>query len=121
MKRLLWTAALAVGGFALGWQDQGGRLEPQHVLLVTVWFAAIGFGFGSIFSKRRPSNWLLVCYWAFTLGLVAVIFSGFVPLASFPAQAAVAGAIGGLLGGAVGFAQWKLSERRHNAERPVTG
>src|SRR5271163_1130722 len=69
MKKLLWTAALAVGGFALGWQDQGGRLEPQHVLLVTAWFAAIGFGFGSIFAKRRPRKGLFVFYWAFTLGL----------------------------------------------------
>ncbi len=119
MKRLLWTAALAVGGFALGWQDQGGRSEPQHVLLVTVWFAAIGFGFGSIFAKRRPRKGLFVFYWAFTLGLVAIIFSGFVPAANVTTQVVVAGTIGALLGLIVGVAQVKLSSSQSTADRPV--
>ena len=109
MKRLLWTAILAVGGFAIGWQDQGGRLEPQHVVMVTVWFAAIGFGFGSIFAKHRPSKGLFMFYWAFTLGLVAMIFSGFVPVANLIVQVAVAGTIGTLLGLIVGVVQVKLS------------
>lgn len=121
MKRLLWTAALAVGGFALGWQDQGGRLEPQHVLLVTVWFAAIGFGFGSIFAKYRPSKGLFVFYWAFTLGLVAMIFSGFVPASYLPTQVAIAGATGVLLGLIVGVAQVKLSRAWRTVERSARG
>lgn len=121
MKRLLWTAALAVGGFALGWQDQGGRLEPQHVLLVTVWFAAIGFGFGSIFAKRRPSKGLFVFYWAFTLGLVAMIFSGFVPASYLPTQVAIAGTIGALLGLIAGIAQVKLSSSWRTVERSAGG
>jgi FtsH-binding integral membrane protein len=117
MKRLLWTVAMAVGGFALGWQDQGGRLEPQHVLMITVWFASIGFGFGSIFAKRRPRKGLFVFYWAFTLGLMAMIFSGFVPVANLPTQVAVAGTIGALLGLIVGVAQVKLSSSWRTAQR----
>jgi len=109
MKRLLWAAVLAVGGFAIGWQDQGGRLELHHVFMVAVLFAAIGFGFGSIFAKRHSSKELFVFYWAFTLGLVAVIFSGFVPAGSLPVQVAVAGTLGALLGLIVGVAQVKLS------------
>jgi hypothetical protein len=117
MKRLFWTAALAISGFALGWQDQGGRLEPRHVLLVTVWFAAIGFGFGSIFAKRRPGRGLFVFYWAFTLGLVAMIFSGFVPAANPPTQVAVAGTVGAVLGLIVGVAQVRFSSSWRTVER----
>ena len=112
---------MAVGGFAIGWQDQGGRLEPQHVLLVTVWFAAIGFGFGSIFAKRRPRKGFFVFYWALTLGLVAMIFSGFVPATNLPTQVAVAGTIGALLGLIVGVAQVKLSSSWRTVERSAGG
>ena len=78
--------------------------------MVTVWFAAIGFGFGSIFAKDHPSKGLLLFYWAFSLGLVAMIFSGFVPAAKLPVQVAVAGTIGALLGLIVGAAQMKFSK-----------
>jgi hypothetical protein len=109
MKKILWAAGLGIGGFALGWQDQGTGLEPQHVLLVTVWFAAIGFGFGSIFAQNRPSKALFVWYWAFTLGLVAMIFSGLVPAANPVTQMGAAGSIGAPCGLIVGVAQVKLS------------
>jgi|ERR1700733_1449570 len=121
MKRLLWTAIMAVGGFAIGWQDQGSRLETEHVLMITVWFAAIGFGFGSIFTKRPPRKWLLVFYWVFTLGLVAMIFSGFVPAANLPTQAAIAGIIGALLGMVVGVLQVKFSSSWRAVERSAGG
>ena len=95
-------------GFGCGWlctrlAGSGGRLGATHVFLVTVWFAAIGFGFGSIFAKHRPGKALFVFYWAFTLGLVAMIFSGFVSVSNLPTQVAVAGTTGALLGLIVGW------------------
>jgi hypothetical protein len=62
-------------------------------------------GFGSIFAKRRPSKGLFVFCWAFTLGLVTMIFSRLAPAANLPVQVAVAGTIGALLGLIVGVAQ----------------
>jgi hypothetical protein len=92
----------------LGGRIREAGLEPQHVLLVTISFAAIGFGFGNIFANRRPSERLLVFYWAFTLGLVAMIFSGVIPVVSLPTQVTIAGTIGALIGLAVGIIQMKL-------------
>ena len=119
MKRLLWTVALAVAGFAIGWKDPGVRPDPRHVVIVAVWFCCSGFGFGSIFGKRRPRKALFLFYWVLTLALVSAIFSPFVPLTPFVERLAFASAAGALLGGAVGFAQLKFSTARQSAERPV--
>ncbi len=70
MKRLIWTLAMAVAGFGLGWHSQGAPSDRGNVATATIWAACIGFGFGSIFDKRRPRKGLLVFYWAFTLALI---------------------------------------------------
>lgn len=127
MKRILWTVAMAIAGFAIGWLYQGSGIEHRYIVVVTfwiiftIWFAMIGFGFGSIFAKPRPKNGLFVFYWATTIALVAEVFAGFVPLAFFPAKLAVAGAAGALLGGIFGFAQLKFSDRQQNSERSMNG
>jgi hypothetical protein len=120
MKRLLWTVAMAVAGFAIGWQDQGIRLDPSHVITLTVWFALIGYGFGSIFAKRLP-KWTLLVHWALTMALVGSIFAPFVPFTYYPAQVAVAGLVGALLGVVMGFVQIKSSSPRHNVEGSASG
>lgn len=121
MKRLIWTLAMAIVGFGLGWHGQGARYEPGSVATATLWAACIGFGFGNIFDNRRPKNRLLILYWAFTLALAGTFFSPLVPLAQFTAQVVVAGAAGALLGVLIGFAQLKLSGKRQSAERSPTG
>ena len=117
MKRFLWTTILAVAGFAIGWQDQGGRPEPVHVITVAIWFGCIGYGFGRIFDTRLPLRKMFVVLgWVLTLTLVGPIFSAFVPVTSFPVQVAIAGAAGALMGGIIGFAQLKISSTRRNVE-----
>jgi hypothetical protein len=113
MKRFGWTLAMAIAGFALGWHGQGGPSDRGDIGIATLWAACIGFGFGSIFDRRRPRNGPLVFYWVFTLALIGVFFSPLVPLAQFAAQVAVSGAIGALVGMGAGFAQVKFSDRRH--------
>jgi len=99
-------------GFGLGWHSQGARYEPENVAAITLWFGGIGFGFGSIFDRRRPSNGLFIFYRAFTVALLGVLFFPFVPLPQFAAQVVIAGAVGAFLGAVVGFAQLKFSERK---------
>lgn len=115
MKRLIWTLAMAVAGFGLGWHSQGAPPDRGNVATATIWAACIGFGFGSIFDKRRPRKGLLVFYWAFTLALIGAFFSPLVPLTQSAAQVAVAAAAGALSGIVAGFAQLKFSDRRQSA------
>ena len=61
---------MTVVGFGLGWHSQGARYEPENVAAITLWFGCIGFGFGSIFDKRRPSKGLFIFYRTFTLALI---------------------------------------------------
>jgi hypothetical protein len=120
MKRVIWTLAMAVAGFGLGWNSQGAVCEPGNVATATLHAACIGFGFGS--NKRRARNGLCVFYWAFTLALIGATFSTSVPLAQFAAQVVVAGAAGALLGVIVGFAQLRVSgSGDRTSERPLTG
>jgi len=100
---------MTVVGFGLGWHGQGARYEPENVATITLWFGCIGFGFGSIFSKRRPSDGLFIFYRAFTLALIGVFFFPFVPLSPFAAQVVIAAAVGALLGAVMGFAQLRFS------------
>jgi hypothetical protein len=53
VKRIVWTVGMGLAGFALGWQDQGAKYEPRHVLTVAACFAAIGLVLGTVFSRRR--------------------------------------------------------------------
>ena len=118
MKRFLWTTILSLVGFAIGWQDQGGRPEPVHVITVAIWFGCIGYGFGRIFDTRLPLRKIsVVLWWVLTLALVGPIFSAFVPVTSFAVQVAIAGAGGALTGGIIGFAQLKISSTRRNVDR----
>jgi hypothetical protein len=64
---------------------------------------------------------LFVFYWGLTLGLVAMIFSGFIPAGNHPVQVAAAGAIGAVLGLIVGLAQVKLSSSWRTAQRSAGG
>jgi hypothetical protein len=112
MKRVVWTLAMTLAGFGLGWHSQSARYEPGNVVAITLWFGGIGFGFGSIFSKPRPSDGLFIFYRAFTLALIGVFFFPFVPLSAFAAQVVIAGAVGALLGAVLGFAQLKFSKQQ---------
>jgi hypothetical protein len=119
MKRLSWTIALGLGGFGLAWQSQGIRFELGRVLLVTVWFALIGYGFGRIFDTghKLPKKFF-VLWWSGTLALIGPIFSGFVPLPWPPAQICVAGAVGALVGATAATLQLRLSSTQQIPDTP---
>jgi hypothetical protein len=112
MKRIIWTLAMAIAGFALGWHGKATPADSESVIIATVWGACIGFGFGSIFSKHRPKNPLLVFYWALTLALIGAFFSPLVPLAHFVAQVAVAAIVGALLGFVLGCLQVRFANSK---------
>jgi hypothetical protein len=112
MKRVVWTLGMTFVGLGLGWHSQGARYEPENVAAIKLWFGGIGFGFGSTFSKRRPSDGLFIFYRAFTLALIGVFFFPFVPLSQFAAQVVIAGLVGALLGAVMGFAQLRLSKQQ---------
>ena len=112
MKRVVWTLAMAVVGFWLGWYSQGAFYEPVNVSAITIWAACIGFGFGSIFGKPAISNSLFMFYRVFTLALIGMFFSPFVPAARFSTQVVIASFVGSLAGAIVGFAQLRFAKTR---------
>ena len=101
---------MAAIGFFLGLKTQGAGPDLRDLITATAWAGLIGFGFGSIFSKRRDRNWLVI-YWAGTLGLVAAFFGPLLPVGSFLAQESLGAAIGILVGVLVGIVQLKAAGR----------
>jgi|SRR5690242_3439940 len=110
MKRFLWTICMAIIGFFLGLKTQGAGLDIFDLTISTTWAGLIGFGFGSIFSRRPAGNWLVI-YWAATLGLVAAFFGPLLPVGSFLAQVTIGAAIGTLAGALIGTLQAKAAKR----------
>jgi drug/metabolite transporter (DMT)-like permease len=113
MKRIIWMFALALVGFALGWNGQGSHFDPRDVTVATLWGACIGFGIGTIFGENRRRSTLLAA-WTVTLMLVGCLLSPLVPFADIRVQFAIAGAIGGFLGLSIG-----LFQMRHHHSRSV--
>jgi len=105
---------MAVVGLFLGLKGQGVQFEVREVFTPTIWAAAIGYGFGSIFDQRRPGR-ALVIYWAATLALVAAFFGPLLRIASFPVQEALAGMIGALVGELIGTIHLRFARRRSDA------
>ncbi len=110
MRRVFWTLGMAIIGLFLGLKGQGPSFDAREIATATVWAAAIGFGFGTIFDQRRPRK-RLVIYWATTLALVAAFFGPLLPLTSFLAQETSASIIGGLAGVLIGSAHLKKARR----------
>ena len=102
---------MGMAGFALGWHSQGGRYEPFNVAIVTIWFAAIGFGFGNIFSTPGPKKLRLVFYWMFTLALIGMFFSPFLPFSEL-LKWLLAGIMGAGMGALIGVSQLKWGSVR---------
>jgi hypothetical protein len=119
LRRVLWTVGVGLVGFGLGWFGQQGHpLDLALLATVSVWGICVGYGFGVIFDQDAPSR-RLVIYWAITLALGALLFSGFVPFRSFQAKLATAAAVGAFLGALAGALHlWQI--RRTLRARPHT-
>lgn len=121
MRRVIWTVALGVVGFGLGWFGQQGQLRSQVLLAILIaWGSFIGYGFGTIFEQEAPRGRLIV-YWTVTLALGALLFSGFVPFRSFSAKLATAAAIGALLGALIGTLHFSQLRRVSRARPRQSG
>jgi hypothetical protein len=118
MKRVLWTASIGLLGFGLGWFSQDIHTLDLAFLtwlaISTLWGISIGYGFGNIFGQIIPSK-SLIAYWAITLALGALLFSGFVPFPSYAAKLPTAAAIGALMGALVGTAHLRQLRRKFRA------
>ncbi len=106
MKRLLWTLGMGIGGLVLGLKSQDTPEDVWWTVLIVIWAASIGYGFGTIFDKKHPTK-RLVIYWAGTLGLVGGFFgllvgAGVRPYATV-AEQALHGGIGAFAGALSGF------------------
>jgi hypothetical protein len=114
MRRILWTAGLALIGFWGGWYAQGYPLNVAILAIFTLWGACIGFGLGSIFSERRSTR--RVMYWAATFGLIGPAPAFALPLTSVAARLLV-GALGGIvLGTLFGILQAWVTHRTNVRE-----
>jgi hypothetical protein len=122
MRRVLWTAGVGLVGFGLGWFGQVLGQETYTIDLsflallavFTLWGCSIGYGFGNIFGQIVPRR-SLILYWTITLALGALLFSGFVPFASYPAKLPTAAAIGALVGALVGTVHLRQVRRKFRA------
>lgn len=114
MRRLCWTAGVALVGFWFGWFGQGYPFNFAVLAIFTTWGGCIGYGFGSIFDQRHPTRRIIV-YWAFTLALVGSLLFPLMPLRFVPAQVGVTAGIGALMGFLVGSLHLKLARRKSPA------
>jgi hypothetical protein len=119
MKRLYWTIGLATLGVYLGWFSQpypkpGSTFgDIEAIMFPVVGLGAIGFGFGTIFTRPRP-GWRLVVAWMATLALVSAFFGfGLLLPVKSPATAEVLGAaLGALVGALVGKLHgWRITKK----------
>jgi len=78
MKRVLWTAGLALVALWFGWFAQGYPFSFLVLAIFTAWGGFIGFGFGTIFAERAPTG-RLIAYWAITSTLVCSMMFPLVP------------------------------------------
>ena len=111
MKRVVWTVALGLIGFAFGWKGQSGELNIRQLIIATLWAGCIGYGFGSIFDQRVAGK-RLILYWSITLALVGLFFGPLLPTNSFILGQAVGALIAGVMGTLVGMLQLKLARRK---------
>lgn len=110
-RRILWTLGVGLGGLLIGGKGGGA----WGTLLGPIWGAGIGYGFGSIFDKKRVAE-PIIAYWALTLALVGLFFglligAGLQPTPSV-VQHAMAGALGTVAGGLVGLLVGTTQERK---------
>ena len=80
MKRFIWTIAMAIAGFGLGWNGQGVSYDRRRVVLATIWAAGIGLGSeASLTNRGLPTpHWFFI---GFSLWAAGVLLSPVVPLA----------------------------------------
>jgi hypothetical protein len=115
MRRLLWVLGVGVAGFFVGGKMSGFR----GAILVSIWGAGIGLGFGAIFDQTIVTK-RIVAYWGISLALMGPIFALIVGAAALPEASsvgpitlAVVGAVAGsLVGLLVGTLQLKRFRRK---------
>jgi peptidoglycan/LPS O-acetylase OafA/YrhL len=106
MKRILWTVGMGIGGLLLGLKGQDTAEDIWWTVLIVLWAASIGFGFGAIFDQKHPTK-RLVIYWVGTLALVGCFFglvlgAGIQPYATIT-ERCLHGSIGAFAGALLGF------------------
>jgi uncharacterized membrane protein len=118
MKPVLWTVGMAAAGLLLGLKGQDTAADIWVTVFITLWFASIGFGIGSIFNQNKPSKWVVV-YWAGTLALVFPFLSlalAAATLTGFPdfsdRQQIAVGILGAFVGAILGVFAGKLNLKR---------
>lgn len=118
MRRVLWTASMAIVGLFFGLKGQGANPDVRGLVVATLWAAAIGYGFGSIFDQRRPEKRLII-YWMATLALLGLFFGPLLPITSFRTASAIGAAIGATVGTIVGVSQ--LGRAKRGPQSPNAG
>lgn len=109
---------MGAAGLLLGLKGQDTEADIWWTVLIVLWFASIGYGFGSIFGQKRPTRRVII-YWAATMALVAPFWA--LPIAAairpdlpnlpFGRQATVA-TIGALVGALFGLLFGNIHLRR---------
>lgn len=109
MKRFYWTIGMALMGLYLGWNSQpyprpgssfGGL---KAILFPVLGLGAVGFGFGTIFTRPRP-GWRLTITWMVTLAILSAFFGLglLLPVKSFAVAEVIGGTLGAVVGAVVG-------------------
>lgn len=118
MRRILWTLGMTLIGLLLALKGQDVNVKPAELIIGGVWGAAIGFGLGSIFERRRPGK-TLVTYWALTGALLGIFFGPLLPVDTLVVQQALGGVIGALVGILFGIVHLRVAGRK--SESPHRG
>lgn len=119
MRRILWSAGLAVLGFGMGWFAQRFPLDILEITISTMWAGCIGYGIGSIFDERQASK--RITYLVITFGLLGPLAAPFIPIPSTLARLCVGAVAGAAVGGLIAVLQLCFGRQKPGAPGSVTG
>jgi hypothetical protein len=94
-------------GLFLAFKGQDVTVNVSEIAIGGTWAGCIGFGFGSIFSKRAFRKNALIAYWCVTMALVGAFFGPIISSASFATQLLFGAAAGAILGLILALLHWR--------------
>jgi hypothetical protein len=124
-KRIFWTAGLSIAGLFLGLKGVDTSSDLWWTASTVIWAGSIGYCFGAIFDRKKPTRHPVLC-WSAGLAFVGA-FGGLVVGAGMEPYATrihfffhvLVGALAGLLLGLLpGRAQMRRT-RRASENAPV--